>query len=476
MARVQPANPGDLAGTVLAGSHGVSERERSSYYSSQESCKEPVRVQPCTWHVKDKAKQGCKGNALSTYEKECGEVKHTALAADQPPAVVPCTTVCRPRATEMDMGTKPYALHRARETFKSFQINLLGPNRPLGHKIGGMSGLEPGTSRLRVAHSAATPRDPTGIATPFPPCCYIQTHLSRSSLYHIGRFLRFIHPAKEVWWRLPSIALYLPKSDTHLLYYRGRSEEIRGTDTRSVACQDSNPGPLGSEPRTLPLRHTTPYTGPYYKNSTNAFPYSATYSTDLAYQACQALRLISCVRAISGAGSPPSSPGGPDGCSNVDFSQMHHNPGYCRLNALLRSTNPYRMLETCQCSVLEYESNSLDAASRSRGAAASLPGLLKLRGCAGKIKINPPGSAEPDIHENEILTSTRCFRTSCRQEEEQRAALTGILPGKEEMIFPSSIVGSMWSTVVSDPVSGPSGLEFKAHSLNKYIAGKGRSP
>ncbi|KAI8509390.1 hypothetical protein Bbelb_132380 [Branchiostoma belcheri] len=55
--------------------------------------------------------------ALSTYEEECGKVKHTALPADQPPAVVPCTTVCRPRATEMDMGTKPYALHRARETF-----------------------------------------------------------------------------------------------------------------------------------------------------------------------------------------------------------------------------------------------------------------------------------------------------------------------------------------------------------------------
>ncbi|KAI8497625.1 3 beta-hydroxysteroid dehydrogenase type 7 [Branchiostoma belcheri] len=30
--------------------------------------------------------------ALSTYEKECGKVKHTALPADQPPAVVPCTT------------------------------------------------------------------------------------------------------------------------------------------------------------------------------------------------------------------------------------------------------------------------------------------------------------------------------------------------------------------------------------------------
>ncbi|KAI8514707.1 hypothetical protein Bbelb_072980 [Branchiostoma belcheri] len=46
--------------------------------------------------------------ALSTYEKvkECGKVKHTALPADQPPAVVPCTTVCRPRAKEMDMGTK----------------------------------------------------------------------------------------------------------------------------------------------------------------------------------------------------------------------------------------------------------------------------------------------------------------------------------------------------------------------------------
>ncbi|KAI8509673.1 hypothetical protein Bbelb_121010 [Branchiostoma belcheri] len=42
---------------------------------------------------------------LSTYEKEYGKVKHTALPVDQPPAVVHCTTVCRPRATEMDMGT-----------------------------------------------------------------------------------------------------------------------------------------------------------------------------------------------------------------------------------------------------------------------------------------------------------------------------------------------------------------------------------
>ncbi|KAI8481622.1 hypothetical protein Bbelb_406230 [Branchiostoma belcheri] len=39
--------------------------------------------------------------ALSKYEKECRKVKHTALPADQPPAVVPCTTVCRPWATEM---------------------------------------------------------------------------------------------------------------------------------------------------------------------------------------------------------------------------------------------------------------------------------------------------------------------------------------------------------------------------------------
>ncbi|KAI8521950.1 hypothetical protein Bbelb_017040 [Branchiostoma belcheri] len=45
--------------------------------------------------------------ALSTYEKECGKVKHTALPADQPPAVVLCTTVCRPKATEMEMGTTP---------------------------------------------------------------------------------------------------------------------------------------------------------------------------------------------------------------------------------------------------------------------------------------------------------------------------------------------------------------------------------
>ncbi|KAI8505599.1 1-phosphatidylinositol 4,5-bisphosphate phosphodiesterase beta-4 [Branchiostoma belcheri] len=31
----------------------------------------------------------------------------------------------------------------------------------VGHKIGGMSGLEPGTSRYRVAYSAVTPHDPT---------------------------------------------------------------------------------------------------------------------------------------------------------------------------------------------------------------------------------------------------------------------------------------------------------------------------
>ncbi|KAI8506201.1 hypothetical protein Bbelb_156280 [Branchiostoma belcheri] len=40
--------------------------------------------------------------ALSTHEKECGKVKHTALPADQPPAVVHCTIVCR---YEMGMGT-----------------------------------------------------------------------------------------------------------------------------------------------------------------------------------------------------------------------------------------------------------------------------------------------------------------------------------------------------------------------------------
>ncbi|KAI8508022.1 hypothetical protein Bbelb_142620 [Branchiostoma belcheri] len=46
--------------------------------------------------------------ALSRYEKECGKVKHTALPADQPPAVVPCTTVCRPRATKWRWAP-PYA-------------------------------------------------------------------------------------------------------------------------------------------------------------------------------------------------------------------------------------------------------------------------------------------------------------------------------------------------------------------------------
>ncbi|KAI8508545.1 hypothetical protein Bbelb_136440 [Branchiostoma belcheri] len=46
-----------------------------------------------------------KRSPLSIYEKGCGKVKHTALPADQPLAVVHCTTVCRPRATEMDMGT-----------------------------------------------------------------------------------------------------------------------------------------------------------------------------------------------------------------------------------------------------------------------------------------------------------------------------------------------------------------------------------
>ncbi|KAI8515206.1 odorant binding [Branchiostoma belcheri] len=41
----------------------------------------------------------------------------------------------------------------------------------------------------------------------------------------------------------PSTTFYLPN---------------RSQGTRSVACRDSNPGPLDSESRTLPLRHTTP--------------------------------------------------------------------------------------------------------------------------------------------------------------------------------------------------------------------------
>ncbi|KAI8499919.1 hypothetical protein Bbelb_222360 [Branchiostoma belcheri] len=40
------------------------------------------------------------------------------------------------------------------------------------------------------------------------------------------------------------------------LWLRMRDED---RDTRSVACQDSNPGPLGFESSTLPLRHTTPH-------------------------------------------------------------------------------------------------------------------------------------------------------------------------------------------------------------------------
>ncbi|KAI8509588.1 hypothetical protein Bbelb_120160 [Branchiostoma belcheri] len=48
----------------------------------------------------------------------------------------------------------------------------------------------------------------------------------------------------------------------------GQGRQMIGTrlgvseGTRSVACQDSNPGPLGSESSTLPLRHTTPQ--PYF--------------------------------------------------------------------------------------------------------------------------------------------------------------------------------------------------------------------
>ncbi|KAI8477578.1 hypothetical protein Bbelb_446880 [Branchiostoma belcheri] len=44
---------------------------------------------------------------------------------------------------------------------------------------------------------------------------------------------------------------------TTLLHFV-QSCELRASDgTRSVACQESNPGPLGSESITLPLRHTT---------------------------------------------------------------------------------------------------------------------------------------------------------------------------------------------------------------------------
>ncbi|KAI8522231.1 G-protein coupled receptor [Branchiostoma belcheri] len=43
--------------------------------------------------------------ALSTYEKECGKVKHTALPADQPPAVVALHNCVSPKGYEMGMGT-----------------------------------------------------------------------------------------------------------------------------------------------------------------------------------------------------------------------------------------------------------------------------------------------------------------------------------------------------------------------------------
>ncbi|KAI8522004.1 hypothetical protein Bbelb_017580 [Branchiostoma belcheri] len=66
------------------------------------------------------------------------------------------------------------------------------------HKISVMSGLELGTSWFRVEHAAATPP----------------------------------------------------------LRHRYATRPHHGT--RSVACQDSNPGPFGSESSTLPLRHTTP--------------------------------------------------------------------------------------------------------------------------------------------------------------------------------------------------------------------------
>ncbi|KAI8512712.1 hypothetical protein Bbelb_093510 [Branchiostoma belcheri] len=54
---------------------------------------------------------------------------------------------------------------KGRETKPSGGQSVTGcPDKP-GHKIGGMSGSEPGTSWFRVEHSAATPSDPSAEGT-----------------------------------------------------------------------------------------------------------------------------------------------------------------------------------------------------------------------------------------------------------------------------------------------------------------------
>ncbi|KAI8521829.1 oligodendrocyte development [Branchiostoma belcheri] len=57
-------------------------------------------------------------------------------------------------------------------------------------------------------------------------------------------------------------------SNTHRLMANDSSADAAGT--RSVACQESNPRPLGSESRTLPLRHTTPRCLKFVRNHAKA--------------------------------------------------------------------------------------------------------------------------------------------------------------------------------------------------------------
>ncbi|KAI8479944.1 hypothetical protein Bbelb_423300 [Branchiostoma belcheri] len=72
------------------------------------------------------------GRPLSTYEKECGKVKPTPLPADQPLAVVPCTTVCHQRATEMDMGTKTLCSAWSSEIMSGLCVAVSGEPSGMG--------------------------------------------------------------------------------------------------------------------------------------------------------------------------------------------------------------------------------------------------------------------------------------------------------------------------------------------------------
>ncbi|KAI8514583.1 Fibrinogen- domains (FReDs) [Branchiostoma belcheri] len=73
-----------------------------------------------------------------------------------------------------------------------------------------------------------------------------------------------IHIARSVV-ASPDGAVTVAECACHVSALSATSELAEG-GTRSVACQDSNPGPLDSESRTLPLRHPTPlpYTCPIH--------------------------------------------------------------------------------------------------------------------------------------------------------------------------------------------------------------------